>query len=259
MLRISEEEIGSDAPFQPARYRLLQAALRNYEELRAAGHDDPKVREELDRMLDRVRGLLDQQAAAREAEGAFLLAIPDVREELDLSDDQRERIDRVFGRKDPPPFRGPGKGPPPDVFRLADPETRQELLRVLTGPQRGRLRQLFLQSRGPFAFAEPEVVDELRLTPEQRQQIKMIQTEAFPWFGPGPGKFGRPGPPKGPGGPPDGRPGPPGGPRGPDPEAMARAMAQVMEKILAALDPEQRAKWQALVGKPSGLFFFRGP
>jgi serine/threonine protein kinase len=258
MLRISEEEIGSGGPFQPARYRLLQAALHNYEELRAAGHGDPQVREQLDQMLDRVRNLLAQQAAAREIEPAYLLVWHDVQDDLGLSDEQIDRIERLEGFA---AQRRPGKGPP--EWRLADPGLRKELIEVLTPPQRVRLRQLFFQSRGLFAFNEPEVVDELRLTSVQRQQIRMIQTEAFTGFGPGPpgggpGKlFGGPGKgpggPKGLGGPLDGR---PGGPRGPEQEAKAMAAA-MQQKILGVLDPEQRARWQALVGKPAAFSPFR--
>ena len=116
----------------------------------------------------------------REAEAAFQLGDPDVRDELDLSPEQTERINRVLRP------RGNGPGPHgPDMRRLmGDTTTRTELLTDLTAPQRQRLRQIFFQMRGPMAFNEPEVVEELHLTAAQRRQIKLIQAEWFASFGP---------------------------------------------------------------------------
>ena len=122
-----------------------------------------------------------------------------------------------------PGGRGDDRGPP----LFLTPPTRAELVQILTPPQRLRLRQIFLQVRGPMAFNEPEVVEALQLTADQRQQIRVLQI----------GPFGRPGgffggpPPKGPWG---------------GPEEFAR----VTEQILNSLTPEQREKWRALTGKP---------
>jgi serine/threonine protein kinase len=242
ILRISEEEIGSDSPFQGPRRRLLLAVLENYQTLLAAGHDDPQVRAELDRVLADVQRLLAQQTAMRESEGAFLLRaddwFKDVRAELGLSAEQLGRIDRLLPRHSRP-------GPPPGN----DPKTRAEVMKVLTTEQRQRLQQVFLQIRGPMAFNDPDVVERLRMTPDQRQQIKVIQTVGWSgMFGPLPGR-----PPGGPGGPPgpparpgDGpRRGPgPGGP--PDLDAVARMTDRIVAEVLTA---EQRDGWRALVGK----------
>jgi serine/threonine protein kinase len=235
ILRISEEEIGSDSPFQGTRRRLLLAALENYKELLAAGHDDPQMREELDRVLADVQRLLAQQAATRESEGAFLLRADDVRAELDLSADQKKRIDRLL-----PP--GPGKGPPGRPGPPGgDPKTRAAVMEVLTPEQRQRLQQVHLQLRGPMAFNDSEVVERLGLTAPQRQQIKAIQTEV--WFG----MFGPL--PKPPGGRPgDGLPKP--GPRGGFPvelDAITRVTDRIVAEVLTA---EQRDGWRALVGRP---------
>lgn len=242
MLRVSEEEIGSESPFQGPRRRLLLAALENYRDLLAAGHDDPEVRAELDRVLAQVQGLLAEQAAAREAEGAFLLGHPDVRTDLELTPEQIARVDRV-SRKGP---GGPGFPGFEMRWIMADAAGRRELVEGLTTAQRQRLQQLFFQSRGPMAFNEPEVVEALAITPAQRHQIRGILNEGFAGFG---APFSRPpGPKIEPGGSlPKGMPtkGGPGGGRGWDPDAPAK----VTEQILAILTPPQREAWRAFTGK----------
>jgi hypothetical protein len=249
VLRISEEEIGMDSPFQGPRRRLLLAALENYRALCADGRD-PALLAELDRVRGRVERLLADQAQRREAEAAFLLPIPEVCDELGLSDEQRQCIETILARRS-----GPGRGPwePRPSLNL---EARSALLDVLSRPQRERLRQIFLQSRGPMAFNEPEVVEALGLTPEQRQQIKVLQAEGFGVFfklGPPPGQPGTPGPPPFGGlrgGPGVGRGGPPGVVRADGPRFDPEVVSKVVGRILESLTPEQRGAWQAIIGKP---------
>ena len=54
-----------------------------------------------------------------------------------------------------------------------------EIETILTSAQQHRLRQIALQSEGAGAFREPEVVDALRLTPEQRERIRVIEEEVL--------------------------------------------------------------------------------
>ncbi|MDB5309164.1 MAG: hypothetical protein JWO38_3366 [Gemmataceae bacterium] len=233
VLAISEEEIGSNSPFQGPRRRLLRAALDNYRNLVADRHDDPAVRAE----LSRVEGLLAEQTEKREAEAAFLLGMPAVQGELELAPAQVEKINRIFATKGPkggppgprPDPKGPRGGPPgPDQWAVAaDPAVRAELIRTLTAPQRARLRQIFLQFLGPMAFNDPEAIEQLVLTPAQRQRIRVIQAEEF--------------------GPPFGR---PHGPRPGDPKDNPDARSRVMGRILESLAPEQQKTWQGLTGKP---------
>ncbi len=282
VLRISEEEIGSDSPFQGTRRRLLHAALENYKQLYADGQD-PVVRAELDRVLARVEQLLTDQAEIRTAEMMDLLRAPGIPDELGLTPEQVRRALAKLSRREP----GPGG------FQarrsVTDPAARQELLSVLTVEQQHRLHQLFLQSRGVMAFQEPEVVEELHLNANQREQIKIIVAAGFGAFGPrggggggtggkgggpnrgGPGGSGLGNPPPrgfgGPGGP--GGPSPPGGP--PPPRGgggpggaggpgsnwiwggnsrFDEAKAKMTEQILDVLTAEQRETWATLTGKP---------
>src|SRR5262249_18593288 len=147
--------------------------LETYRGLLAGGHDDPRVRAELDQLITRVETLLADQDLRWEADGAFLMMNPDVRAELNLTPDQIRRVEQAWGNL-PLPGKGrePGRGPepgkgPPDPGRPRPPdgglETRIDLIKMLTPAQRLRLRQLSVQFRGPRAFDFSEVVAALNL------------------------------------------------------------------------------------------------
>ena len=89
-----------------------------------------------------------------------------------------------------------------------------------------------------MAFRQYDVVRALDLRPDQQEAIRGIEAECFGFrFGPG-------GP--GPGGPPRGRP--------------ETTFAVAVEKILAVLTDEQKAKWAEMTGRRfEGAPFFPGP
>jgi serine/threonine protein kinase len=185
VLRISEDEIGSGSPFQGPRRQLLLMALDMYGDLIAAPGRDPNTVDELVKMRAKLKQLLEEQTTQREAEAVFLLAHASVRSELDLNADQTAKIDRIF--RPSTPANGPGKGPPALIHIKAPPvldaPIRLGLIQILDAKQRQRLRQIYLQTRGLNAFSEPDVVEAIRLTAEQRQQIRLLQTENQ-WFSP---------------------------------------------------------------------------
>jgi hypothetical protein len=239
VFRISENEIGSDSPFQGPRRKLLIAALEIYRELVSVGQD-PKVRAELDVLMVKVQKLLTDQDLKREAEGAFLLFHSDVKTELATTAEQNRTIDRMAGRPGPGSGGGgfPGKGfGRPGMTMPPNPSLSQEakidLIRSLNGSQRQRLRQIYVQFRGPSAFTELDVIEALELTPAQRQHIKLLQNEGMTGFGFSAlsylGKIG---------GMPQKLPG------GLDPGV------KIMDKIMEYLTPAQRETWRTLTGPP---------
>jgi hypothetical protein len=138
-------------------------------------------------MKTRIEALLIKEKAARESWRVGLLWLQPVRLERGLSPDQDEQIRRSF--------KSHGREPRTAVTglrevrnaprlrdnlrnRLADQVARHELLRPLTEQQRNRRGELFLQSNGPKAFSDPDVVESLALTPAQRQRIRLIQPPA---------------------------------------------------------------------------------
>ena len=89
-----------------------------------------------------------------------------------------------------------------------------------------RLRQIALQSEGPAAFREPEVVEALGLTLAQRERIRAIEGEAL--FGPiRETQSGKP---------------------------LGDAGKPAMGRIHAVLTAEQARRWNELAGDP-----IRGP
>src|SRR5262249_11796278 len=98
---------------------------------------------------------------------------------------------------------------------------------LLTPAQQVRLRQIGLQAEGPGAFAEPEVISELKITADQRDRIRTIEQDAlFGWMR-------RPRP---------------GSPPGDSAQSPAARQGPANERILAVLTEEQVRRWRAMTG-----------
>ena len=118
---------------------------------------------------------------------------------------------RRSGRSEPSSKRGP---------------TRRMSQAILTPAQHLRLRQLAWQAEGPGAFREPEVVVELRLSPEQRERIRTIEEELF---------FGRIRSTASPA----------------ELDASREPSVKLAnDRILATLTDEQAQRWKAMIGDP---------
>jgi hypothetical protein len=231
MIRIADQELGDDPTSEAVRRRLLEAALAYYQEFIELRKDDPDAPADLEATRDRVKAIL---ADLRVLEGRFrhvLLTSEAVQTDLKLKPDQLDQLSPVFDVIRPAfggPFadrRRPAERPRRLLDEVRDHEAR--IAAVLTPPQFVRLAQIAVQVRGPNAFRDPDVVDRLRLSPEQRERIRGLDQGVFVYqvFG-GPG-FG----PK----------------KGPEPRPG-------MERVLSVLTPEQRAVWKEIVGEP-----FAGP
>ena len=120
---------------------------------------------------------------------------------------------------------------------------------LLKPAQKLRLREISLQTQGPQAYSEADVVKELGLTADQQFQAGAIQEEIRGQImalmpAPGQPKAGQP--------PALPKPGQPGQP--PNFEAMQKKTAELNkaadEKFQKLLTDEQKAKWKDLLGKP---------
>ncbi len=110
---------------------------------------------------------------------------------------------------------------------------------ILPAPKQQRLRQIELQLQGPRAFQDSFAVDALKLTPEQRRQIRDLKDATMIVLFRGPFDKGQPkkeakdkssadsGPP-----------------------AFFKVFKAETESILQILTPEQKARWQELIGQP---------
>jgi eukaryotic-like serine/threonine-protein kinase len=241
VFKISEEELISftgsrdEISFQGPRRRLLLAALNIYHDL-AKSEKDPKAVKELDELLSRAQKLLDDLDLRREAEATVLLFHADVKTELVITAEQGKKID-LYVVKHPP---GKGGLPMKGMFTAPSPsptltnEQKRQLLETLTGQQRQRLRQVYLQYRGPSAFKDLDVIEQLELTIEQRKLIKAFSIEKPNDFGHSPlsyltAKLGG---------------------MAYKPPSGNETSVRLMDRIMDTLTFEQKEKWRTLSGAP---------
>jgi serine/threonine protein kinase len=233
LIRASEEELAHRPGMEGLRKRLLTSALSYYREFIHQRRTDPDAQAELRDTTRRVETILANLAVLRAAGQLYVLAQPAALDELKLDNVQRRKVADLSaraGRRWFDAFGDPAHFPPPDErARIALEQARTneaEVDAILTPPQRVRLRQIALQSEGPTAFREPEVVEALALTSDQRERIRAIEEEAL--FrqlreirtGKGADGAGKP------------------------------VGAQATDRIIALLLPEQARRWRAMAGEP---------
>jgi hypothetical protein len=215
------------------RKRLLASAVAYYREFIEQRQNDPGAQAELRDTTERVETILGDLAVLRAAGELYLLAQPSALDDLRLDEGQRRKVADLSGRAGKrwmEAFGDPARLPPAaERVRIALEQARAneaEVDAILTGTQRARLRQIALQSEGPAAFREPEIVEALRLTAAQRQEIRGLEEEAlFRQV-----REARSG------------------------KTVDEAGKPTIERILAVLTPEQARRWQELAGEP-----IRGP
>jgi Spy/CpxP family protein refolding chaperone len=122
--------------------------------------------------------------------------------------------------------------------KIIDADTAKALAGILTPDQIKRLKQIELYNRGVNAFTEADVQKALNLTSEQKDKIKTIAADAqeemrnlFPRGQRGQGGQG-------------------GGNFAEMQKKMAEFRKSTMEKVVAVLNNDQKAKWHEMVGAP---------
>jgi serine/threonine protein kinase len=229
LIRASEEELAHRPGMEGLRKRLLASALAYYREFIDQRRNDPDAQAELRDTSRRVETILADLAVLRTAGELYLLAQPAALDDLRLDEAQRRKVADLSaraGKRWRDAFGDPTHLPAPaERVRITLEQVRAnevEMDAILTPSQRARLRQIALQSEGPTAFREPEVVETLGLTPDQRERIRGIEEEAiFRQIH-------------------DMRAGKSSDASGPS----------TMRRILAILTPEQVRRWQETAGEP---------
>jgi serine/threonine protein kinase len=227
MLQFSEEELANAPHLRPLRQRLSEVTFDYYEELIELQQDNPAALAELSATRDRVARILADIAVLRGAGQIYLVCEPAVQDDLRLSPDQRNRVAEVKKRAEVSSqmiFR-PNHRMTPAVRRdriVAQARaTEADLVTILSPDQMTRLKQISLQRQGLSAFHEPDVVSELKLTADQRDRIRTIEFNSMVR--------------------------PPGSPPRQPQQTYRSAMRSVNTTVLA---PDQRARWQKMVGEP---------
>jgi hypothetical protein len=225
---------------------MLEESLNYYRSFLEDRADDPSVAAELDAARARVALFLDEfmalDASQRASSRARLLAEESVQRELKLTSTEiaaaRDYAQDFMMR----PGGGRGEGPA-DLRRMSAEEKRQRyaaraaevdaVINRILGPQRAeRLREIQRQVRGPLTFSDPDVVQKLALSRDQRTTIRQLQSQyRNTRFGPGPFEG----------------------------EMSQRRRTQTVTGILAQLAPAQKEAWTQLTGAPfTGKIFGGG-
>jgi eukaryotic-like serine/threonine-protein kinase len=225
LVTISEREAGNEA-LEVLRWRLLEAALSFYQDFLEQSRDDLSIQRDLQAGRANMQTILGQLITLIGSYQYIPLHDPHVQDEIRLSDDQRREIDRMqknWGRRTFEAMsRGPGERERQRLELALDQEKR--VAELLQPEQLRRFKQIARQYIGPLAFMDPEVVNALGLTTDQKNQLRAILDEA----GSDATKFG------------------PG--RGPRPRNDAER--RVLKEMLGVLSEEQRRKWDELTGEP---------
>jgi hypothetical protein len=194
------------------------------DEGRDRDRDRGRAREELAKQVDRLRW------APEDVREVMLLLSPRVRDELDLTREQTERIRRV-GREVAEKHRDDIRKALEAVIRATSEDMKKELDEILKPQQSKRLEQLAIQFSGPRALVDREFREKLNLTDDQEKKLREIAED----FRESAGEL----------------------PRGDDPEEReeAREKAQslwreTVKKVAGVLTSEQKAKWKELAGEP---------
>jgi serine/threonine protein kinase len=229
MFRISQEELADRPGLERLRRRMLWSVLAYYQEFVEQRRDEPEAQADLLQAKQRVENVLADLAVLRAASQLYLLCQPAVLDDLRITDEQRPKVKEFCARVGKEWMESLN-----EAKRISLTESGRRALErarayeievkvLLTAEQQVRLRQIGLQAEGTVAFGEPEVVSELQLTVEQREQIRAIEEEFFTSWMRGP----RPG------------------------NAPAETGKQVNERILAVLTKEQLKRWRTVSGEPT--------
>jgi len=245
MIQLAEVEMADNPALQNLRRQLLEIALIYYQELIELRGDDPEAQAELAITRDNVKRILSDLAVLQGAAHLFLLNHHDVLNDLELHGPDRRRVTELVQRLDKQHQESFRK-----YYKLAQEERQKHfvemalsneaaLAEVLTRVQINRLRQIALQCQGPTAFRDPQVVAALKLSPEQRKQIRGLESNLF--FEKR--EFDRPPPP------------PKGPKKGFDDKRFEDKRFQekrdaVMKQINEVLSADQAKQWRQMIGDP---------
>jgi len=156
-----------------------------------------------------------------------LIRRPEVQKELGLSPAQLNTLQERLKALRPDPNQKTRGRAPGEALERAEGIVKE----VLTPQQLKRLEEISLQVEGPRALLRPEIADKVGLSSQQRDKIREVYRNVS-----------RPITPRD----------VPQGPEGREQlrERMKALRKELEEKILGILTPEQKARWQSLLGKP---------
>jgi Spy/CpxP family protein refolding chaperone len=116
------------------------------------------------------------------ASKAELATLPDVQNELKLTDEQKIRVTEIHDglRDDRRALFGTGFGRFSEIRTKSEELNREAAKKVdelLDESQRTRLQQIFVQQNGPRSLLDPAVADSLGLSEEQKSKLAAAREE----------------------------------------------------------------------------------
>jgi len=181
--------------------------------------------------------------------GPMLLGNAGVQQELKATDAQKEKLEALaqeLGQKQREEFgklqdlsQDERREKMAELSRSINVEMRRSLNDVLKADQLKRFEQIQLQQAGMAAFATPRVETELKLTADQKSQIRQLEEEQRQAMG----EAFR-------GGQSD---------RAAAMQKLTQLRKQGMEKVQALLTEDQKKSWKDLTGEPFEVRFERRP
>jgi serine/threonine protein kinase len=240
--RIGEDELAGNPLLEEARRRMLVTALDYYKNFINQRRNDPSTCKELEASRAKVENIVDELTTLMRMDQYGLLQQKAVQDLLILNEKQRKELAGIPALLQK--IIGEFHGSPPDLERrrLRLGQEQEKLVEQILKPnQLGRFRQIVLQSLGPAAFREPEVIKALHLTTAQCERIRALEVDTVVtyavWLDPSPAQFQD-------------------HPRVPAKsglfersyeEVRASALAQIQQEVLA---PEQVQRWKKMIGDP---------
>jgi serine/threonine protein kinase len=178
--QICEEELAGNPFAEGTRRRLLEAAVEYYKSFIDQRRDDPSTYRELEASRTNVSTIIGELTTLIGAGQYRLLQQKAIQNALELTEEQRAAIAKIEASQRDAYREFARPGPDGERRRLALARRQEaEVAEVLTNSQFRRFKQIALQSQGPAAFRETEVIAALRLTDDQCNRIRAIEAEAF--------------------------------------------------------------------------------
>lgn len=239
--RVAAEDLADEPQSAPVRKEMLEAALDFYRGFIESGGGDATAAPELAAAQAHVQEILTDLAAVdaymQTSVRSGLLAEASVAQTLNLTTQQTAMIqqtvipmlDEVGNRREMRQMTDDQKkkyfG---DLAAKIDAATRK----IITDPQYRRLVEISRQFRGPAAFSDADVIAALKITADQKEVIRRIQSDHRASLRQMLMQRNA------------------SGQRDPQRAAERKLHQAVMAKIMGLLDSDQKLAWKQLVGEP---------